>query len=52
MPRVARPAGETRAGRLFGRFFAASREKLREAAERLNARHVANLAVSGPLMRS
>ena len=30
--------------RLFGRFFAASREKLREAAARLNVRRVANLA--------
>ena len=33
-----------RSGRLFGRFFAASREKLREVAERLNVRRVANLA--------
>ena len=31
-------------GRLFGRFFAVSREKLREAAERLNVKRVANLA--------
>ncbi|MFI5460043.1 MAG: hypothetical protein ACHRXM_31885 [Isosphaerales bacterium] len=31
-------------GRLFGRFFAASREKLREMAERLNVRHLVNLA--------
>jgi hypothetical protein len=30
--------------RLFGRFFAASREKLREAAARLNVRRVRNLA--------
>jgi hypothetical protein len=33
-----------RAGRLFGRFFAASRQKLPEAAGRLNVRKVANLA--------
>ena len=33
-----------RTRRLFGRFFAASREKLREAAARLNARRVGNLA--------
>ena len=33
-----------RTGRLFGRFFAASRQSLREAAERLNVRRVANLA--------
>jgi hypothetical protein len=31
-------------GRLFGRFFAASRERLRQAAERLGVRHVINLA--------
>ena len=33
-----------RKGRLYGRFFAASREKLREMAERLKVRHVVNLA--------
>jgi hypothetical protein len=33
-----------RTGRLFGRFFAASRERLREAAGRLAVRRVANLA--------
>ncbi len=33
-----------RTGRLFGRFFTASRENLREVAERLNVRRVANLA--------
>jgi hypothetical protein len=33
-----------RTRRLFGRFFAASREKLREAAARLNVRRVGNLA--------
>ena len=33
-----------RTRRLFGRFFAASREKLREAAARLNVRRVSNLA--------
>ena len=33
-----------RSGRLFGRFFAASRERLREVAERLDVRRVANLA--------
>jgi len=33
-----------RAGRLVGRFFAASREKLREVAERLNVRRLINLA--------
>jgi hypothetical protein len=33
-----------RMGRLFGRFFAASREKLREVAARLNVSRVANLA--------
>jgi hypothetical protein len=33
-----------RDGRLFGRLFAVSREKLREAAGRLNVRRVANLA--------
>ena len=33
-----------RTRRLFGRFFAASREKLREAAARLNARRVGNMA--------
>ncbi len=31
-------------GRLFGRFFAASRVKLREVAERLDLAHVRNLA--------
>src|SRR5271170_5733963 len=29
-----------RKGRLYGRFFAASREKLRQMAERLNVRHL------------
>jgi hypothetical protein len=33
-----------RTGRLFGRFFAARRQKLREAAARLNVRSVVNLA--------
>ncbi len=33
-----------RTGRLFGRFFAASQEKLWEVAERLNVRRIANLA--------
>jgi REP element-mobilizing transposase RayT len=33
-----------RTGRWFGRFLAASRQKLREAAERVNVRRVANLA--------
>jgi hypothetical protein len=33
-----------RKGRLFGRFFAASREKLQEMAERLDLAHVRNLA--------
>ena len=33
-----------RKGRLFGRFFAASREKLREKAGRLKVRHLVNLA--------
>jgi hypothetical protein len=33
-----------RKGRLFGRFFAASREKLREMAARLKVRHLVNLA--------
>jgi hypothetical protein len=33
-----------RSGRLFGRFFAASRQRLREVAERLDVRPVANLA--------
>jgi hypothetical protein len=33
-----------RRGRLFGRFFAASREKLREVAGHLGVRRVANLA--------
>ena len=33
-----------RAGRLLGRFFAASRERLREVAARLAAHHLANLA--------
>ena len=33
-----------RSGRLFGRFFAASRAKLREMAERLKVRHLVNLA--------
>jgi hypothetical protein len=33
-----------RSGRLFGRFFAASRQRLREVAERLDVRRVANLA--------
>ena len=33
-----------RKGRLYGRFFAASREKLLEMAERLKVRHVFNLA--------
>ena len=32
-----------RKGRLFGRFFAASREKLREIAKRLKVRHLVNL---------
>ena len=32
-----------RKGRLYGRFFAASREKLREMAERLNVRRLVNL---------
>ncbi len=32
------------AGRLLGRFFAASRQRLREVAERLGVHHVANLA--------
>ena len=32
-----------RRGRLFGRFFAASRAKLREIAARLNVRHLVNL---------
>jgi hypothetical protein len=31
-------------GRLLGRFFASSREKLREIAERLKVRHLVNLA--------
>ena len=31
-------------GRLFGRFFAASRERLREVAERLTLKRVTNLA--------
>ena len=30
-------------GRSFGRFFAASRDKLRELAKRLNVRHLVNL---------
>jgi len=30
-------------GRLLGRFFAASRARLREVAERLGVRHLANL---------
>ena len=30
-------------GRLYGRFFAASREKLREMAERLKVRRLVNL---------
>jgi hypothetical protein len=44
---------ELRTRRWFGRFFAASRERLREAAARLNVRRVGNLAgwASGPLMR-
>jgi hypothetical protein len=33
-----------RKGRLFGRFFAASQEKLQGVAERLNLAHVRNLA--------
>jgi hypothetical protein len=33
-----------RKGRLFGRFFASSREKLREMAARLKVRHLVNLA--------
>ena len=33
-----------RSGRLFGRFFAASRERMREVAERLDVRRVAKLA--------
>jgi hypothetical protein len=33
-----------RSGRLFGRFFGASRAKLREMAGRLNVRHSVNLA--------
>jgi len=33
-----------RKGRLFGRFFANSRERLREVAGRLNERRIANLA--------
>ena len=33
-----------RKGRLFGRVFAASQEKLQEVAERLNLAHVRNLA--------
>ena len=33
-----------RTGRLFGRFFATSRERLREVAGRLNLRRIANLA--------
>jgi hypothetical protein len=33
-----------RTGRLFGRFFATSRDRLREVAGRLNVRRVANLA--------
>ena len=33
-----------RTGRLFGRFFAVSRERLREVAGRLDVRRVANLA--------
>ena len=33
-----------RTGRLFGRFFAARRAKLQEAADRLGMRRVANLA--------
>jgi hypothetical protein len=33
-----------RDGRLLGRFFAGSRAKLREVAERLGVRHLANLA--------
>jgi hypothetical protein len=33
-----------RTGRLFGRFFAASRERLRQVARRLDVRRVANLA--------
>ena len=32
-----------RKGRLYGRFFAASREKLREMAERLHVRRLVNL---------
>ena len=32
-----------RKGRLYGRFFAASREKLREMAERLKVRRLVNL---------
>ena len=33
-----------RQGRLLGRFFASSRERLREVAIRLGVRHLANLA--------
>ena len=33
-----------RGGRMLGRFFAASRERLREVAARLGVRHLANLA--------
>ena len=32
------------AGRLLGRYFAASRHRLREVAERLGVHHLANLA--------
>ena len=39
-------------GRSFGRFFAASREKLRELARRLKVRHLVNLVgMRGPVMR-
>jgi hypothetical protein len=34
------------AGRLLGRFFAASRQRLREVAERLGVHHLANFAGS------
>jgi hypothetical protein len=33
-----------KAGRLLGRFFAASRDRLREVSERLKVHHLANLA--------
>ena len=42
-PRTGRRLQKLAAGQLLGRFFAASRARLREVAERLGVHHLANL---------